>query len=256
MTVTGPSRFPPSAKILGAILRSPIQKRTMHRRQKLVAITSAVIGLSLLILLGPFLYENLCRLRFAENVILREKPRSESHWDLIETTRGHLIRVKNGKFRGWYLAADRLMDQSIIIVNALFIGRRPSRISGPYVPNLILRDRAGDDCYWKVTEAERGVHIQSSGGMYDDWYLDCRVNYTPDTGSNPLTAWNLVLTESLVAGSHWALTRTPDGHLIEATVGRYQGWCLDALLEAKILERDLCWGEETRRDGPSPPLAK
>ncbi len=72
---------------------------------------------------------------------------------------------------------------------------------GPYVRNLILRDRVGDDCYWKVTETERGHHIQ-------------------------------------------------------AARGRYEGWYLDYLLEANVLERNRCWGEATRRDDPTPPLLK
>ena len=107
-----------------------------------------------------------------------------------------------------------------------------------------------------MTETERGHHIQAARGRYEGWYLDFLAEYIPETGSNPPTAWNLVLNKNLVEGAYWKLTRTEHGHLIQATADRYRGWYLDYLLEANVLERNRCWGEARRRDDPTPPLLK
>lgn len=96
----------------------------MRRRQKLVAITSAVIGLSLVILLGPFLYESLCRIRFAENVILREKPknlwrRAEHRRGVSEEEKSTAEECQIEPFRWWW-GTGNWRRGSI----ALYAGRR------------------------------------------------------------------------------------------------------------------------------------
>ena len=146
-----------------------------------------------------------------------------------------------GNFHNWYLAGDDLVnprENSPVMTPFRFSPPKP----GPYVRNLILRDRVGDDCYWKLTETESGHHIQAARGRYE--------------GGGPPTAWNLVLNKNLVEGAYWKLTRTEHGHLFQATVDRYRGWYLDYLLEANVLERNRCWGEATRRDDPKPLLQR
>lgn len=232
----------------------------MHRKRKLFARSVAVVGVALAVFASTFLFENLCRLRFAENLILREESRAESAWELVETPSGHLIRMRHGKFKDWFLAADELVDftgpppRNSAFVTSL---RPVPRPASAYVRNVILQAAKGSDCYWKLTETERGVRVQAARGRYKGWYLCLLENYVPDTGTDPRRAWNLILTEQPLEGSDWKETRTDDGSLMQAT-GRslFRGWYLDCLHEAKVLERNRCWGTEKPRDRPAPPLAK
>lgn len=217
--------------------------------------TLMLLGVPLLVYAGTLLFENFCRLRFAENVSLREKPRRESHWQFVETSRGHLIRVGAGKFRGWYLACDDSVnprENPPTVYTFRFSPGEP----GPYVRNLILCERIVDGCYWNIAEMEPGHTIQATNGRYEGWYLDFLAEYVPDTGSDPRTAWNLGLNRNLVEGAYWKLTRTEQGQLVQATADRYSGWYLDHFLEAKVLERNRCRGEAERRDAQEPPLAR
>lgn len=123
------------------------------KRQRLVAGALGVVGVALAIFLGGIALEEFCRLRFAENVILREKVRRESYWRLDETDRGYLLRVMHGRFAGWYLAADDLMNSETR--SPSFFGLGP-RSEAEYTRNLILRERSGEDCYWKMSRTVGG----------------------------------------------------------------------------------------------------
>jgi hypothetical protein len=229
----------------------------MLKKQKLFVTTLVVLGSLVALVSAIYLLKSFCRLRYAENLILRKKPRNGSSWEVIETRRSHLFRVRNGKFRGWYLAADDLVNARDISPAPGFTTFPGRRLTGPQVRNLILRDKLGKDCYFKVTDTPNGVRIQAAGGRYESWYLHLLPGYTPDIGIEPPTAWNLVLIERDPAvEAVWKLTRTATGHLIQATAPPFEGWYVDALPEANILERNLCWGKEATRDGPEPPLAR
>ena len=236
---------------------SSMDRETMQRRQHLLVATLAVAGIVVAAVALTSFFENVCRLRFAENLVLREKPRGESAWEILETTSGRLIRMKHGVFAGWYLAVDDLVNftEAPAAFPALTI--RPLTPASAHVRGLILRDRKGAGCYWNLTETKAGVRIQPAGGRYAGWFLDFQEDYVPDIGSDPRTAWNLILTREPLAGSEWKLTRGAQGCLIQASYGRsFQGWYLDCLHEANILETNRCWGESKTRDGPAPPLAR
>ena len=230
----------------------------MQRKQHLIAATLAVAGLVVVALASTSFLENVCRLRFAENLILREKPRAESAWEILETPSGSLIRVKHGALAGWHLAADDLVNSTDPPAAApVFTVPGFRAPASAYVRGLILRERKGADCYWNLTETVNGVRIQPARGRYAGWFLDFLEDYVPETGSNPKMAWNLILTREPLAGSEWKLTRGEDACLIQAASGSsFQGWFLDYLHDANILERNRCWGEAKTRDHPAPPLAR
>ena len=228
----------------------------MRRQQRLLAGALIVVSVTLAIVAGLLVYKDFCRQRYAENVILIEKPRAESFWEITETKKGHLIRVKAGRFKGWYLACDDLVYSinSPSGFTTFGVGFRP-RLS-PYVRNLVLRERLGPGCCWKIEKTDRGSHIQATHGRYEGWYLDLLAEYVPDTGTDPRTAWNLTLNQNLVEGATWKVTRTERGHLIAATAQPYAEWCLDALQKANVLEGNRCRGEEPRKERQMPPLSK
>ena len=228
----------------------------MRRKQKLIAGSLAAGGIVLALFASTFLLEHFCRLRFAENLSLREEARPESVWELRETPGGHLLRLAHGPFRGWYLAADELVnDVPELAAVRISVGIFPVREA--HVRNLILRDRQGTDCLWRLTETEGGLRLQPARGRYEGWYLGYLKDYIPDTGHEPRVAWNLILTEAPTAWSEWRRTAADGGILLQATgVTGFTGWYLDCLHAANVLERNRCWGQETPRDGPAPPLAR
>jgi len=231
-----------------------IPRETVAKLTALVGVTGAVAA-------AAVITANQCRVHYAENLILREEPRPESKWRVTETRHGHLLQVANGKFRGWYLAADELVRPKPAASNRGFFGPRRNP-PNPYARCVILRDKRGDGCYWTLTKVPGGHLIQAASGDYASWYLGLLANYIPDTGMQPRIAWNLILTrgrlEGLPGESCWALfRRTRDSDpTIRPAGDAFGDWYLDALLDARVLERNRCWGDEPERDGPAPPLAK
>ncbi len=194
-----------------------------------------------------------------ENLSLREKPRAESVWHMVETASGMLIRARSGKYAGWYLAADDSVNP-ISSPAAPFVGLvlpGPPLEPGPYVRNLYLRETRAPDCYWRVSASPQiGMHqIRATCGRYGGWYLDFLDSYTPDAGTDPRTSWNLALNENAVEGSHWRIEGTKGGDWIRAAAGEYSGWYLDYLEDANVFERKRR-DEVPRRDAQPPPLLR
>ncbi len=228
----------------------------MTRTQRLLATVAVAVGVVLALVAGIALVDGACRVRFAENVMLRSEPRAESHWQFVETGRGTLIRVASGRFRGWYLACDDRVEPQLPPVDFSFVRNRFPQKAGSHVRNLTLREKKGADCFWRVTGTDGGFTLQATHGRYANWYLDFIDEYVPDTDREPPSAWNLVLNPNPVPGTTWTITQSAAGRAIRATTGNFRGWYLDAITGAKIIERRLCWGEDAERDRQEPPLAR
>ncbi|MEM7231221.1 MAG: hypothetical protein AAF517_03550, partial [Planctomycetota bacterium] len=207
--------------------------------------------------------------RFAENVVLAETARQESHWDVVGTSRGSLIRAKNGAFRGWYLAAD----ESILPTDQIqaTVGFGSLRPAGPsrYARNLILVERVTDSCYWKFEANESppaagarpqpadtpSYSIRSAAGKYESWSLSFLPSYFPEQTGNARIAWNLILVPPETPSyTPWRHEETLDGTLIRVASPGFKGWVLDYLEDAKVIER-MIWEEVEPKQRQAPPLA-
>ncbi len=225
----------------------------LRRAMSLSVIGLAAVGLAAWA--GFLYYTEHARVIFSENVILREASRPESVWRITGPPENSLIRVRNGRFAGWYLAAD----ESILSFDAIPVEQMSwGFVSGkqpPYVRNLYLRRTRGEDCYWRIVpSAEGGSYIQAKSTRYRNWYLDYLTEFVPEEEGEARTAWSLALHANPQPSSRWRITRTKDGSLIQAANETFAGWYLDHLLAANVLEKRRA--EAPRfRTGQTPPLA-
>ncbi len=228
----------------------------MNLKRRCTIALAGCLALALATWVGFLVYVESSRVRYAENVILREAARPESVWRISGPDDNALIRVGGGPFKGWYLAADDRIDPVPTSADQMIYLSFEVK-PGPYVRNLYLRKKRGLDCYWRITRTpsdERRIQSKNDG-RYENWYLDLLQTCRPDANRAPRTAWNLVLNQNQAPGTQWVITPDGEGMRIQATCEPFAGWFLDCLFGAHVLERRLGDGAEPRQR-QSPPLAK
>ncbi len=91
--------------------------------------------------------------------------------------------------------------------------------------NLLFTERPQG--LWKVTETKQGYSIQANEGTFRGWYLEFDANGRAFRHDSFRCAKNLQLSKEPTRRAHWRLTKTENGYLIQARVGRFENWYLD-----------------------------
>ncbi len=105
----------------------------------------------------------------------------------------------------------------------------------------------GSDVTWKLIETRRGHMIQAQSGRFAGWYLDYDDDAKIGEMGGATSSRNLLLTKEKVPGAYWKLTKTDQGHLIQAQEGRFTGWYLDLDLLTKEKVEGAFWEIAPRR---------
>ncbi len=107
------------------------------------------------------------------------------------------------------------------------------------VPGLILVDspRKIETIYWRLEETPEGTLIRAAGGRYEGWYLDADETVSQFVADSWENNRFLVLSRDRRESSYWKLETTPDGSLIRAAKGPFEGLYFDIAAGDEPIER-------------------
>jgi hypothetical protein len=119
------------------------------------------------------------------------------------------------RFKGWFID---ITEQA-----------KPSKLTGTeVVEGLSLANQPRATSAWQFIQSEKGHLVRAAGGKYKGWVIviDDRAKTRPE-GPRLTVTPALRLAQKPTANSHWKLTLTKQGLVLEATSGKYKGWFWD-----------------------------
>ena len=119
------------------------------------------------------------------------------------------------RFKGWFIDVTEKA--------------KPGKLDGvDVIEGISLASESRDTSSWQFIETDKGYQVRAASGKYKGWIIgvDDSAKTRPE-GPNLTVTPALRLTKSATKNSHWKLTLTKQGLVLEATSGKYKGWFWD-----------------------------
>ena len=119
------------------------------------------------------------------------------------------------RFKGWFIDVTEKA--------------KPGKLDGvDVIEGISLASESRDTSSWQFIETDKGYQVRAASGKYKGWIIgvDDSAKTRPE-GPNLTVTPALRLTKSAIKNSHWKLTLTKQGLVLEATSGKYKGWFWD-----------------------------
>lgn len=119
------------------------------------------------------------------------------------------------RFKGWFIDVTEKA--------------KPGKLDGvDVIEGISLASESRDSSSWQFVETDKGYQVRAASGKYKGWIIgvDDSAKTRPE-GPNLTVTPALRLTKSATKNSHWKLTLTKQGLVLEATSGKYKGWFWD-----------------------------
>ena len=119
------------------------------------------------------------------------------------------------RFKGWFIDVTEKA--------------KPGKLDGvDVIEGISLASESRDSSSWQFFETDKGYQVRAASGKYKGWIIgvDDSAKTRPE-GPNLTVTPALRLTKSATKNSHWKLTLTKQGLVLEATSGKYKGWFWD-----------------------------
>jgi hypothetical protein len=119
------------------------------------------------------------------------------------------------RFKGWFIDVTEKA--------------KPGKLNDvDVVEGISLANKQQATSAWEFIQTEKGHLVRAAGGKYKGWVIviDDRAKTRPE-GPRLTVTPALRLAKKPTANSHWKLTLTKQGLVLEATSGKYKGWFWD-----------------------------
>ena len=119
------------------------------------------------------------------------------------------------RFKGWFIDVTEKA--------------KPGKLDGvDVIEGISLASESRDTSSWQFFETDKGYQVRAASGKYKGWIIgvDDSAKTRPE-GPNLTVTPALRLAKSATKNSHWKLTLTKQGLVLEATSGKYKGWFWD-----------------------------
>ena len=119
------------------------------------------------------------------------------------------------RFKGWFIDVTEKA--------------KPGKLDGvDVIEGISLASESRDSSSWQFVETDKGYQVRAASGKYKGWIIgvDDSAKTRPE-GPNLTVTPALRLAKNATKNSHWKLTLTKQGLVLEATSGKYKGWFWD-----------------------------
>ena len=164
---------------------------------------------------------------FTSNLLAESPPATDGHNAFIKGLRE--IKTDGAKsasgprtlspvvsrFKGWFIDVTEKA--------------KPGKLDGvDVIEGISLASESRDTSSWQFVETDKGYQVRAASGKYKGWIIgvDDSAKTRPE-GPNLTVTPALRLAKNATKNSHWKLTLTKQGLVLEATSGKYKGWFWD-----------------------------
>ncbi|MEM7231227.1 MAG: hypothetical protein AAF517_03580 [Planctomycetota bacterium] len=183
-------------------------------KRRALTITLSLAGLALAAAIGIQVYNSQRYVRYASGLKLDLNESEGFHWDYD----GEHLRVKSGRFRGWYLAAP--LDALPTHTNRKLLGGLTG--VGVYrndhsLPGLILTERDVPTSHWRLRDSSGDVQLVQAAGPFEGWVVVGFEYADQDADAGGEQRWHIVLAEPTAQATNWKHFESKRGRVFQTS---------------------------------------